>query len=519
MPTLHIDNQPVTVEPGATILDAAEKLGIRIPTLCYLKGHPALTSCMVCVVKVKGLQKLLPACATRAEDGMVVESECAEVRDARRTAFELLLGDHLGDCIGPCQSACPAQMDIPLMIGHISNGRYADAIRVVKERIALPATLGRICPEICEKVCRRATRDAAVSICLLKRFVADLDMQSDTPYMPECKKPSGMRVAIVGAGPTGLAAAYHLLQKGIGCVIFDCNDRPGGALRYDVPADRLPSDVLDAEIELIRKMGAEFRMGVAVGTGLPMETLRAEFNAVLIATGKLTPEQAKLFGLEMASHGLRVDKKTMMTSSGGVFAAGSSVLPSKLAVRSIAHGQDAARAIMQYVNGKKILSSSKLFTVRMGRVSDDEMSLFMANASASGRVKPTADGLNKGEAGLEAARCLHCECGKLDGCKLRDFSIEYEADPVAFKGVRKKYERYDTHRDVIFEPGKCISCGVCVQITQESKEPLGLTFVGRGFQVRVKVPFGESLSQGLKDAALRCAESCPTGALVLRGTQ
>ena len=518
MPTLHIDNQPVTVEPGATILDAAEKLGIRIPTLCYLKGHPALTSCMVCVVKVKGLQKLLPACATRAEDSMVIESECEEVRDARRTAFELLLGDHLGDCIGPCQGACPAQMDIPLMIRHISNANYADAIKVVKERIALPATLGRICPEICEKVCRRASKDSAVSICLLKRFVADLDLQSDAPYIPQCKQPRGMRVAIVGAGPTGLAAAYHLLQEGIGCVIFDCNDRPGGALR-DVPADRLPPDVLDAEIGLIRNMGAEFRMGVALGTGLSIDALRAKFNAVLIAAGKLTHEQTTLFGLEMAAHGLRVDKHTMMTSSQGVFAAGSSVTPSKLAIRSIAEGQAAAGAIVQYLNGEEIFRSSKFFTVRMGRVSDDEMSIFMANASASKRVKSSDNCLNADEAGLESARCLHCECGKLDGCKLRDFSVEYEADPAALKGIRKKYERYDSHQDVIFEPGKCISCGVCVQITEELKEPLGLTFVGRGFQVQVKVPFGESLSQGLKDAAIRCAESCPTGALVLRGNQ
>ncbi|MHC4890884.1 MAG: FAD-dependent oxidoreductase, partial [Planctomycetota bacterium] len=232
MPKLTIDNRQVEVDNGVTILDAAGKLRIEIPTMCFLKGHKASTSCMVCLVKVEGLGKLVPSCGTIAQDGMRVESDSEEVRQARRAALELLLSDHLGDCIGPCQITCPARMNIPLMIRQIAGGSLRDAIATVKKDIALPAVLGRICPKPCERVCRRAAFDEAVSICLLKRCVADIDLQSPNLYLPPCKTTQDKRVAIVGAGPAGLAAAYYLTQDGLSCTLFDEHEQPGGTLRY-----------------------------------------------------------------------------------------------------------------------------------------------------------------------------------------------------------------------------------------------------------------------------------------------
>ena len=122
MPSVTIDDRVVDVPEGATVLDAARQLGIDIPTLCFLGGHPPQTSCMVCLVKVDGARRLVPACATKARDGMRIESETDEIRTARRTALELLLSDHLGDCIAPCQAVCPAHMSIPQMIRQIAAG-------------------------------------------------------------------------------------------------------------------------------------------------------------------------------------------------------------------------------------------------------------------------------------------------------------------------------------------------------------------------------------------------------------
>ena len=201
---------------------------------------------MVCVVKVAGVGGLVPACGTVVRDGMQVESESEQVFEARKAALELLLSDHVGDCVGPCQMGCPARMNIPRMIRQIAAGQLQDAIATVKRDIALPAVLGRICPAPCEKVCRRKQHDDAVSICLLKRHVADVDLQSDQPYSPALAPKRDKRVAIIGAGPAGLAAAYYLQQDGFDCTIFDEHEEPGGMLRYAVTERNLPRDVLNA---------------------------------------------------------------------------------------------------------------------------------------------------------------------------------------------------------------------------------------------------------------------------------
>ncbi len=164
------------------------ELGIDIPALCFLEGCEPSTSCLCCLVKVNGNCRLVPSCATIAEEGVKVESETPEVHSARRKALELLLSDHLGDCVAPCYLACPAEMDIPQMLRQISSGDLRGAIATVKHDIALPAVLGRICPAPCEKICRRHDLDAAVAICLLKRYVADADLASGDPYLPPCRR-------------------------------------------------------------------------------------------------------------------------------------------------------------------------------------------------------------------------------------------------------------------------------------------------------------------------------------------
>ncbi len=518
MPKLTIDNREVEVDDSETILDAAGKLGIKIPTMCFLQGHKALTSCMLCVVKVDGSNSLVPACGAIARNGMKVETDSEDVRQARRMALEMLLSDHVGDCMGPCQVTCPAGMNIPLMIRQISAGNLHKAIVTVKKDIALPAVLGRICPKPCERACRRAVFDEPVSICLLKRYVADVDLQSANPYLPICKPKQGKRVAIVGAGPAGLSAAYYLQQGGYDCVVFDDHDKPGGMLRYGVSQKELGRDVLDAEISLIEKLGVKFQGRTRVGDSLSLEDLRRDFDAVFVAIGELKQSNAAWMGLKIGAGGVAISGETYQTSISGVFAGGDCVRKRRLTVRAVADGKEAAVSISQYLSGQPVVGPPKVFNTHIGKLKDGEIEKFLAFASKAPRLAPlqTGGGFTDDQAREEAARCLNCDCRKAENCKLRQYASEYEAHPARYKSERREFEQDTEHPEIIFEPGKCISCGLCVQITAQAGEPLGLSFVGRGFDARVTVPFGRSMAEGIKHTAAQCAAACPTGALAFK---
>jgi ferredoxin len=540
---ITIDNQQVEVPVGSTILDAAQKLGIEIPTLCFLKRYPPNTSCMVCVVKVNGRSKLLPACATKVEQSMHVESETDEVHQARQTALELLLSDHLGDCMGPCQVICPARMNIPLMIRQIAAGKLSDALVTVKNDIALPAVLGRICPAPCEKGCRRKEKDEAVAICLLKRYVADVDLALEQPYLPSSKNDTGKNVAIVGAGPAGLAAAYHLLRQGHDCTLFDEHEKPGGMLRYGVDEKHLPHDVLDAEISLIEKMGAQFRLNTKINTNPSLKDLQHDFDAVLLAVGPVKSDAVNNFNLPTSAHGLSADHHTFATDTPGLFVTGAAIRPTRLAVKALADGKSAAFSIDQYLNILKVTGPEKSFNCHIGKLKDGEIDTFMANINDSPRQQPSKEapserrgtdqpapdvksgdslppyekvGFSSDQARIEALRCLHCDCRKPDNCKLRLYAHKYHARTNRFKDDRRTFEQQYQHPDLIYEPGKCIDCGICIQITAGAGEKFGLTFIGRGFDVRVKVPFNQSIADGLTKTAAQCAAACPTGALTLK---
>ena len=270
---IKINDREITVPAGRTILEAAKELNIDIPTLCYLDGCERFTSCMICIVHEVNSDQLIPACTAPVTEGMEIVTDSEKVKGARRDTLDLLLSEHVGDCEAPCHRICPANMNIPLMIRQIQEKKFEDAIITVKRDIALPAVLGRICPAPCENGCNRKFQDEPVSICLLKRFVADIDLARDSPYRPELKNKTGKRVAIVGSGPTGLSAAYYLIQEGHDCCIFDGNPKPGGMLRYGVDDERCPGSVLDSEVDRILELGIGFRPEHALGKQMTLDEL------------------------------------------------------------------------------------------------------------------------------------------------------------------------------------------------------------------------------------------------------
>jgi NADPH-dependent glutamate synthase beta subunit-like oxidoreductase len=302
--SLTIDGRQVRVDEGATILQAIRQLGLDVPTMCSAEGVEPSASCFLCVVEVEGRPDLLPSCSFRAADGMVVITDSDGIRSARRTALELLLSDHTGDCVAPCSLACPAGLDIPGFLQFVESGEDRGALARIKERIPLPGILGRICPRYCERVCRRRESEEAIAICALKRMPADRDLTAGDPYLPSKAPATGKSVAIVGAGAAGLTAAYYLLEAGHDCTIYDARSEPGGALRYGIPEFRLPKVVVAYEADGIRRLGAEFRMGVQLGRDVALEDLCNSHDAVLLALGAGREGPPEFQGAELAQSAL-----------------------------------------------------------------------------------------------------------------------------------------------------------------------------------------------------------------------
>jgi formate dehydrogenase major subunit len=629
-------------------------------------------------VQIEGRRTLSPACAMPVAEGMAVTTDSHDVRTARKMALELLLSDHAGECVAPCAARCPAGLDIPGFVYGIATGDNRRAMHVIGERLALPGSLGRICPRLCEEGCRRCDLDQGLAIGALHRYAADLDIAAAAPYTPACAPATGKSVAIVGAGPAGLAAAWYLLQKGHACTLFDAHPQPGGMLRYGIPAYRLPKDMLDAEIDAIRRLGGRFQMGARWGPDFTLTELRKYHGAVFLAIGAqraqglrcqgqenaiagieflklvangnppslgrdvvvvgggntamdcarsavrlgaqnvrvlyrrsrqempcamdeveaaeaegvhidflVAPGRTGLLacpsgllltcqrmtlgepdasgrrrpvplegsdfviecstviaaigqsverplaereGLRMTAWGIAADERTLATNLPGVFVGGDAVLGADLAVRAVAAGRIAATSVHQYLTGEPVTGEPSLTGIAMRPIDDAERAAIFRAIEKSARVPVPSipmerrlasfdeveRGLPPDDAAREARRCLSCGCRKQDCCLVRSLATEYDVDVYRFAGTRRRFSQDLSHPEIVYEPGKCISCDACVRIAAAAAEPLGLAMIGRGFDVAVAVPFGKPLAEGLLQAAQRCAEACPTGALALR---
>ena len=166
-----INGKVVKGNKGETILSLAKRNGIEIPSLCNDDRLEPFSSCYICVVEVEGMRGLQPSCSTKIADGMKVETNNNIISKARKTALDLLLSNHYADCIGPCISNCPASVDAQGYIALIAEGKYEEALKLIKLTNPLPLSIGRVCVRNCEEVCRRCFVEDPIAINFLKRFV------------------------------------------------------------------------------------------------------------------------------------------------------------------------------------------------------------------------------------------------------------------------------------------------------------------------------------------------------------
>ena len=212
--------------------------------------------------------------------------------------------DVLPSGTAPCKAACPAHIPVQGYLKLAAQGRYTEALELIKTENPFPAVCGRICNKRCEAECTRGDVDEAVAIDEVKRFIADHDMHEETRFVPkmvnQIGRPYTEKIAVIGAGPAGMSCAYYLAQKGYPVTVFDRNPVPGGMLTLGIPSFRLEKDVLNAEIDILKEMGVEFRCGIEVGKDVTIQQLRDEgYKGFYLAIGAQKSAKLRIPGEEL----------------------------------------------------------------------------------------------------------------------------------------------------------------------------------------------------------------------------
>ncbi len=489
MPKLTINKTEIEVEAGTSLLKAAREMGIEVPTLCYWEGVRPMNSCMLCVMRETRSGQLLPSCSTIAVDGMEIETDSGDVCEARKDVLELIISEHVGDCEAPCAHTCPASMNIPVMMRQIYDGDYDSAAYTVTNGLVFPWTLGYVCPAPCENPCRRKSYDETMKIRMLHRNVAE-KAQKDNPELLECPPDTGKRVAIVGGGLTGMASAWVLRKCGHAVTIFEKDDKAGGRWR-DLPQEEFPIEVLDAEIDQISRLGVRFEYEQKINGNGDLGAIQSKYDAVILACPDIAKSGGKIF--EAKEH--------------------------KLAVRAVGNGKTTATWVDKYLKSVEPAPDKKLFECKYGKLDKLELERMREqneNQESMADPEPANVLVDSQE---EAGRCLHCDCRKRVSCDLRKWTSEYGAEKKKYTTTEEYDYRVLGSGDVMFEPGKCIRCGICVAVAEKHGESIGLAFVGRGFDMEIQVPFNHNLDEGVRKSAAECVAACPTAAIAFRNKE
>jgi NADPH-dependent glutamate synthase beta subunit-like oxidoreductase/formate hydrogenlyase subunit 6/NADH:ubiquinone oxidoreductase subunit I/ferredoxin len=286
--SVTINGEQVEAEEGQTILQACRVLGIEVPTLCYEPKLAPYGACRICVVEVEGQEETPISCGTQIAEGMVITTHNERLIENRRMVLELIFSDHDAYCLPPCQFKCPTRVDIPGYLKQNSLGNWEEATRILKRSLPFPAILGRVCPAPCEDHCRREEVDTAIAIRDSHRYCADRVLEVDAPApIPWPKDPdTGRRVAVIGSGPAGMAAAYYLQLRGHHCDVFEADPEQGGMLRYGIPAYRLPKEWMDRELNHVWELGATFKPNMRLGRDFHIaDLLEQGYDAVYVGIG------------------------------------------------------------------------------------------------------------------------------------------------------------------------------------------------------------------------------------------
>lgn len=356
----------------------------------------------------------------------------------------------------PCRTACPAHVNVQGYVSLLQKGKFREAVELIREDMPFPAICGRVCFAPCEKACARKNVDQAVAIRSLKRIVADVEREQGRVRGEPVPKKYNRKIAIIGAGPAGLAAAYDLVKLGYPVTIFEHMRELGGMMRHRIPDSLLEKFVVANEIAYIQDLGVDIKCGIEFGKDITLDTLREEgYEAVFIAIGKLSESVSlppELMSKEPSGSVIPVDPLTLETKTPGIFAGGDSIQtkPGGI-IAAVSTGRQAAVSIHRYLNGEDLKAGrsecEEIVWVKNWETVDKKPQRYIAK---KGEPKPrlsfeeAAEALEKvkQKAMFEAFRCL-C-CGPCSECLAGTVFCQ-------------------TNKPVIDE-NLCVGCNVCISI-------------------------------------------------------
>ena len=394
----------------------------------------------------------------------------------------------------PCCAACPAHINVQGYVSLIQLGKFREAVELIRRDMPFPAICGRVCLAPCEKACARKNVDQAVAIRSLKKIVADVEREQGRVRGEPIPRRYEKKIAVVGAGPAGLAAAYDLVKLGYSVTVFERLPKAGGMVQYRIPDSLLEKFVVANEIAYIQDLGVDIRCNVEFGKEINLDTLRKEgYQAVFIAVGKLSETSflpPELVSGEAGAFVIRVDAVTLETKIRGVFAGGDAI-KSKPAgiIEAVGTGKRAAVSVHRYLNGRDL---------KTGREEIEE-TVWIKNWDRINK-KPRRYVAKKGE----------------------------PKPRVSFEEVAEALERIE--RKARFEAFRCLNCGPCAECLAETHlceidKPLIDENLCTGCNICASIcPFG-AISKNEKGVAQVdeelckgcgiCAAHCPENAITM----
>src|SRR5438132_225443 len=450
----------------------------------------------------------------------------------------------------------------------MAKGKHVEAARLVKEVLPFPYALGLVCPKPCQEVCRRGLVEEEIAICQCHGYTGEMVIEMEkapTPF-PQMAA-TGKRVAVIGAGPAGLTAAYYVALKGHAVTVFDMMEKQGGMLRYGIPEYRLPKVKLDKELNSVWQLrDAEFKGGMKRGRGFTIDDLFAQgYDAIFLGIGAWTSNQLRIPGEDLpgvieAINYLRqnasgdpvpVGQGNKVVVLGGGFTTfdcartsrrlGADVtvvyrrsrkeMGPRTVIQWVAQGKLAAKAMDRYLAGddmnrvaEEIREEEKVpELIDIVPYKPEEPQVRMPFLPFADRVKSfqlIENGYDKAAAEKEAARCLQCVCPDAGRCHLQRLSLEHgltenkfhRAEPVDYHD----YEYDFSHDFILRDLNKCINCTQCVRICRDVIGANCYGLMGGGYDSIVTTPWNVSLNYTDCVSCGACAETCPTGALMMR---